>query len=123
MSLLPVDEAVARILAGVVPLPAERVGLGEAYGRTLAEPLAAKRDQPPFDASAMDGYALRAVDGGAGARLKVIGTSAAGHGFAGEVSAGEAVRIFTGAPLPKGADAVLIQEDAEAGSDGTVVAR
>ena len=123
MSLLPVDEAVARILAGVVPLPAERVGLGEAYGRTLAEPLAAKRDQPPFDASAMDGYALRAVDGGAGARLKVIGASAAGHGFAGEVSAGEAVRIFTGAPLPKGADAVLIQEDAEAGSDGTVVAR
>ena len=122
MSLLPVDEAVGQIVAGVAPLAAETVPLDDAFGRTLAVPLAAKRDQPPFPASAMDGYAVRAADARVGARLKVIGASAAGHRFAGKVSVGEAVRIFTGAPLPDGADAVLIQEDADAG-DGTVVPR
>ena len=83
MSLLPVEEAIGRILAGVSPLPAETVDICEAYGRFLAEDLAAGRSQPPFPASAMDGYAVRAEDAGEGARLKVIGTSAAGHGFAG----------------------------------------
>jgi molybdopterin molybdotransferase len=122
--LLPIAEAVARIVAGVRPLAAETVALDAAEGRTLAEPLAARRTQPPFDASAMDGYAIRAADlVAAPARLRLIGTAAAGTGFGGSVGPGEAVRIFTGAPVPAGADAVLIQENAEASGSGTIVAR
>jgi molybdopterin molybdotransferase len=113
VSLLPVDEAVARLLAGVRPTEAERVPLAESAGRALAEDLAAKRTQPPFPASAMDGYAVRTADAGAGATLRVVGESRAGERFSGAVGAGEAVRIFTGAPVPEGADAILIQEDAE----------
>ena len=60
--LLPVDEAVARIIVGAAPVPCDYVALAEAAGRTLAEPLKARRDQPPFDASSMDGYAVRAAD-------------------------------------------------------------
>ncbi len=85
---------------------------GEAGGRVLAEDLRAKRQQPPFAASAMDGYAVRVADvATVPATLKLIGQSAAGHAFSGVVSAGEAVRIFTGAPLPQGADSVVIQEN------------
>jgi len=123
MSLLPVEEAIGRILAGVSPLPAETVGISEAYGRFLAEDLAAWRSQPPFPASAMDGYAVRSEDAREGARLKVIGTAAAGHGFAGRIAAGETARIFTGAPVPEGADAILIQENAETIDATTIVAR
>jgi molybdopterin molybdotransferase len=112
VALLPVPEAISRILTGIYPHPAETVPLDLSPGRRLAEPLAALRSQPPFPASAMDGYALRAADAVPGAELKVIGMSAAGHGFRGTISAGECVRIFTGAPVPEGADAILIQEDA-----------
>lgn len=123
MSLLPVDQAIARIVAGVGPLPSERVLIADAAGRVLAEPLTARRTHPPFPISAMDGYAVIADDlPAAGARATVIGISAAGHGFAGKLSRGECVRIFTGAPLPAGADAVLMQENAEV--DGSsIVAR
>ncbi len=80
----------------------------------LAAALAARLTQPPFDASAMDGYALRAADAAEiGSVLTVIGESAAGHGFSGGVGVGQAVRIFTGAPVPSGADSILLQEDAE----------
>ncbi len=120
MTLLPVGEALARILAGVrEPLPAETVPLAACRGRTLAADLAALRTQPPFSASAMDGYAVRAADAGPGARLAVVGQSVAGRRFAGRIGAGEAVRIFTGAPVPEGADAILIQENAE--RDGETV--
>jgi molybdopterin molybdotransferase len=112
MGLLPVAEAIARIVAGVEPCPSEEVALAMAAGRCLAGPLAARRSQPPFPASAMDGYAVRSADAEAGAELSVIGTAAAGHAFKGAVGRGECVRIFTGAPVPDGADAVLIQEDA-----------
>jgi molybdopterin molybdotransferase len=112
MALMPVAEAKARILAGVAPLPAESVSIYEARGRVLAVSLKAQLTQPPFDASAMDGYAVRAADvATAPVSLKLIGTSAAGHAFAGKVGPHEAVRIFTGAPLPEGADTVVIQED------------
>ncbi len=122
MALLPVDQALARILDGVAPLSAETVGIADAAGRTLAAPLAATRTQPPFPASAMDGYAVRAADAAAvPARLRVTGTSAAGHRFAGSVGPGEAVRIFTGAPVPDGADAVVIQEDCDAAGDAVVL--
>ncbi|UXN63921.1 molybdopterin molybdotransferase MoeA [Phyllobacterium sp. A18/5-2] len=113
--LLPVDEALRRILAGASKLETEAAFLGEAGGRVLAADLHAKRQQPPFAASAMDGYALRAADvANVPATLKLIGQSAAGHAFLGVVSAGETVRIFTGAPVPKGADSVVIQENAVA---------
>lgn len=112
MALMPVAEAKARILAGIEPLPAETVSLYEAKGRVLAEGLKAQLTQPPFDASAMDGYAVRAADvATVPVSLKVIGASAAGHAFAGTLRPNEAVRIFTGAPLPEGADTIVIQED------------
>ena len=109
--LLYVDDALVRLLDGVVPLAAEDVPLIAAHGRVLAAPLVARLAQPPFDASAMDGYAVSAAEApAAGARLLVIGEAAAGRGFSGRVEAGTAVRIFTGAPIPIGADAVVIQE-------------
>jgi len=111
---LSVAEARARILADVAAdRPIEIVGLGPAFGRTLARDLAAKRTQPPKAVSAMDGYAVRAADlAHLPVRLKQIGESAAGHGFSGPLGQGETVRIFTGAPVPDGADAILIQENA-----------
>lgn len=114
-ALLPVSEALSRLLARAKPMEqTEAVDLGRAPGRVLAEGLAARLTQPPFDSSAMDGYALRSEDvPEIGTLLTVIGQSAAGHAFAGTVGKGEAVRIFTGAPVPEGADTVLIQEDAE----------
>src|ERR1700761_2440002 len=110
MKLLPVDEARARMLAEIAPLASETVPLAQAIGRVLAEDVAAVRDQPPFNASAMDGWAVHAAD--SPASLRIVGESAAGHGFEGAVGAGEAVRIFTGAAVPDGCDAIVIQEDA-----------
>ncbi|MSU89917.1 molybdopterin molybdenumtransferase MoeA [Rhodobacteraceae bacterium 2CG4] len=119
--MIPVAEARARILAPLSPLPTETVPLARALGRVLAEPVAARRTQPPFDASAMDGYAVRRAEAGPGAVLRVIGESAAGARFDGVLGAGQAVRIFTGAPLPAGADDVLIQEDADRNGDRITV--
>ncbi len=115
MSLLPVATALERLLGKAAPVTAvEDVPLHAANGRVLASDLPAKLTQPPFDASAMDGYALRAGDATEmGTELRVIGESAAGRGFSGSVGPGETVRIFTGAPVPEGADTILIQEDAE----------
>jgi molybdopterin molybdotransferase len=111
MVLLSVAEALQRVTEGLTPLEAERVALDDARGRVLAEDLAAKLTQPPFDASAMDGYAVRAQDVAAlPAMLKLVGQAAAGAGFRGRVGPGEAVRIFTGAPVPDGADTIVIQE-------------
>lgn len=112
MSLLPVDEALSTILARVPAVTAQDVAIVDAVGRVLAAPLIATHDQPPFDASAMDGYAMRAADVVEGQWLGVIGMSQAGAGFSGAVGQGEAVRIFTGAPLPVGADTVIMQEEA-----------
>lgn len=109
MALMPVAEALTRILATAKLSAAETVKLENSYDRILANDLKAKRDQPPFPSSAMDGYALRHAD--IAAPLKLIGVSAAGHAFKGTVKAGEAVRILTGAPLPKGADTIVIQEN------------
>ncbi len=119
--LLPVDDALARVLSGAVRLGEEDVPLANARGRILSRDLIAKRTQPPVDVSAMDGYALRAADLAAGP-LRVVGESAAGHGYGAPLGPGEAVRIFTGAPTPQGADAILLQEDAEA-ADGLLRAK
>jgi len=115
MALMPVPEALARLLDGTAPLPGETVTIDKAAWRVLASDIAALRTQPPFDASAMDGYAVRAADvASAPVSLRIIGEAPAGKGFKGQVGPGEAVRIFTGAPVPQGADAVLIQENARA---------
>jgi molybdopterin molybdotransferase len=117
MSLPSVEEARAAMLAWAEVLPAETMALEAALGRTLAEKIHAIRDQPPYPASAMDGWALRAAD--APGRLTIIGESAAGKPFEAALATGEAVRIFTGAAVPPGADTVVIQEDAT--RDGAVV--
>jgi molybdopterin molybdotransferase len=119
MSLLPVSEALARVLDGIEPPSVQTVSIYNAEDRVLARDLEARFTQPPFAASAMDGYAVRGADlGEPGTRLKVIGESAAGHGLRQTVGAGEAARIFTGAPMPTGTDTVVIQEDVDReGSD------
>ena len=108
---VPVADALARILRLVEPTGTEEVALTEATGRVLAEDAVATRNQPPFAASSMDGYAVRAADAILGARLAVTGEAAAGNGHGGRVGQGEAIRIFTGAPVPDGADTILIQEN------------
>jgi molybdopterin molybdotransferase len=111
-------EALERLLAEAAPIAeTEQSLLADAAGRTLATDLAATRGQPPFAASAMDGYAVRAADLEPGRALKLVGEAAAGRAFEGAVGPGDAVRIFTGAPLPPGTDTVLIQENAEADAD------
>lgn len=107
--MLSYEDALPRLLAASVPVSPIDVPLAEAAGLTLAEDLAARLTQPPFPASAMDGYAVRWAD--MPGPWRVVGESAAGRGFAGKVGAGEAARIFTGAPLPEGADTVIVQEE------------
>lgn len=115
MSLLPVAEAQARLIALADPLPAETAPLASCAGRWLAEDLHARRSQPWADLSAMDGYAIRHAD--LPGPWRVIGESAAGGGAPPPVTAGQAVRIFTGAPLPAGADSIIIQEDVQREGD------
>jgi molybdopterin molybdotransferase len=112
-SMISVEEALKRVLASAeTPLEEEKVALQAAYGRVLAHDLKALRTQPPFPNSAMDGYAIRSADAASTpATLNVVGESAAGRAFEGAVGPGEAVRIFTGAPMPDGADTIVVQED------------
>jgi molybdopterin molybdotransferase len=111
VALMPVAEALARVLADARPLPAESVPLHDALGRVLAADVMALRTQPPDALSAMDGYAVRAADiERAPVTLNVIGDVAAGHPFDGEIKAGQAARIFTGGVMPSGSDTVVIQE-------------
>lgn len=119
MPMLTVAEALARVLNGAAPSGVETVPLESARQRVLATDLSATLTQPPFAASAMDGYAVRAGDVATlPAHLTVIGESAAGHGFAKPIGPHEAVRIFTGAPIPKGADAIVIQENTRKTANG-----
>lgn len=114
--MIDVDEAIDRILRLARPLPAQTVPLADAAGHYLTGPVTAHLDNPRFDVSAMDGYALRTQDR-ADKPFRLIGRSEAGSGFEGEVGPGESVRIFTGAPIPNGADAVVMQEKVEAEGD------
>lgn len=109
--MISVSEALSAVLKLGAPLDIETVPLAEADGRVLAQDVFATRNQPPFAASAMDGYAISTIDVVAGERFTVIGEAAAGHRIDGAVGAGQAVRIFTGAPMPDGAERVIIQED------------
>ncbi|MBU0723684.1 MAG: molybdopterin molybdotransferase MoeA [Alphaproteobacteria bacterium] len=120
--MIPVEDALQRILAGLTPLDAEDVSLDAALGRVLAQDVAARVTQPPKPVSAMDGYAVKAADvASVPAVLTVIGSAPAGRGFQGVLESGQAVRIFTGAPLPDGADSIVIQEDTEASGDQVTV--
>ena len=112
--MISVEEALARLLAPLETLPPEQVSIADAVGRVLAEDVAARRTQPPFALSAMDGYAVRADDlGHIPVTLRIVAEIPAGAGFGGHLGPGEAARIFTGAPLPDGADTIVIQEDTE----------
>lgn len=119
--MITVSDALTELFALASPVGTERVRLGRAAGRVLAQPVAATRDQPPFPASAMDGYAI-AGPATPGRRLSVIGEAAAGHRFAGRIGGDDAVRIFTGAPVPPGADRVVIQEDVTRSGDEITIA-
>ena len=121
--MLSVEEALARILAAFETLPAETVSLTEARGRVLAEDVVARVDQPPQAVSAMDGYAVRAADlATLPVTLTQVGEAPAGGAYAGRLEPGQCVRIFTGGPLPAGADAIVIQEDVEAEGSRITVA-
>jgi molybdopterin molybdotransferase len=116
--LMPVPEALQRVLADARPLPSETVALNDALGRVLTQDVVALRTQPPAAVSAMDGYAVRAADvANAPVTLKLIGEVAAGHPFEGHVGPGQAARIFTGGLMPAGADTVVIQEIARRAGD------
>jgi len=119
--MISVAEARERILAALRPTPAEIVPLAAAWNRVSATVVQARLTQPPRDVSAMDGFSLRAADGVLGARLRVVGTTPAGHPWPGTVGPGEAVRIFTGSIIPDGADAILLQEDAARNGDSVTV--
>ena len=123
MSLLPVAEALKRILDVATTLEPEHVDLLKARGRTLASPVVSKLNNPPFDASAMDGYAVRAEDvANVPTSLTVIGEAGAGRPFTGTLRKGEAIRIFTGGSVPDGGDAIVIQENVDA-SGSTITVR
>jgi len=116
--VISVEEALTRLLALIDTLPREQVSLADGLGRVLAEDVAARRTQPPFAVSAMDGYAVRAADlDRVPVELRIVAEVPAGAGFGGHVGPGEAARIFTGAPMPAGTDTVVIQEDTERSGD------
>ena len=120
--MISVEEARRRILDGFAPLPAEQVSLANALGRVLVHDIASRRTQPPSAVSAMDGYAVRAGDvADAPVALQIIGQAPAGGAYGGIVGAGECVRIFSGGPVPRGADAIVIQEDTDADGDRVTV--
>ena len=112
--MISVEEALSRLLAPLETLPPEQISIADGLGRVLAEDVVARRTQPPFAVSAMDGYAVRAEDlGEVPVELRIVAEVPAGAGFGGHVGAGEAARIFTGAPLPAGTDTIVIQEDTQ----------
>jgi molybdopterin molybdotransferase len=116
--VISVEEALSRLLAPLETLPLEQISIVDAVGRVLAEDVAARRTQPPFAVSAMDGYAVRAEDVAAvPVELRIVAEVPAGSGFGGHVGPREAARIFTGAPMPAGTDTIVIQEDTQREGD------
>jgi molybdopterin molybdotransferase len=116
--VISVEEALSRLLAPLEKLPIEQISIVDGLGRVLAEDLAARRTQPPFAVSAMDGYAARAEDlATVPVELRIVAEVPAGAGFGGHVGPGEAARIFTGAPMPAGTDTIVIQEDTQREGD------
>ena len=116
--MISVAEATSRILEAMLPVSTETVGVSAGWGRVLALPVTARLDQPPGDVSAMDGYAVRATDPGP---WSVVGSAPAGHPFQGTIGQNQALRLFTGSLVPTGADAIVIQEDADRDGDKLIV--
>ncbi|MGC4114334.1 MAG: hypothetical protein QM765_06900 [Myxococcales bacterium] len=124
--MLTVEQALAEVLSQVPVMPTQKVGLLDALGRVLAEEVASPRDLPPYDVSQMDGYALRAADvrqasASSPVKLAIVARSVAGKGTDRPIGPGEAARVTTGAPLPSGADAVVMQEETEREGDTLLV--
>ncbi len=120
--MISVDEAFEQVMSGISPLQAEDISVADGLDRVLAADVASRVTQPPDAMSAMDGYAVRAEDvASVPVTLTQIGESAAGNGYDGKIGPGETVRIFTGAPLPDGADAIIIQEDTDTDGDQITV--
>jgi len=121
-ALMPVEDARQRVLDAMVPVAAETIALADALGRVLAHDVTARVTQPPTAVSAMDGYAVIAADAATvPCTLEVVGEAPAGGAYEGEVSGGQAVRIFTGGPVPDGADAIVIQEDTTRDGDQVTI--
>ena len=121
-SLISVSDAQRQIIDTLSPLPAEQVSVSQGLGRVLAEDIVSRRNQPPMAVSAMDGYAVRAQDVAATpSKLNIVGYAPAGHTYDGIVGPGEAVRIFTGARVPEGADTIVIQENTEQSGENVLV--
>ena len=118
--MISFEEALDALLDLARPTGIERRHITRAAGRVLAEPVTARRDQPPFAAASMDGYAVRSSEAVPGARLAVAGESQAGARWTGELPTGACIRIFTGAPVPRDCDRVVIQEDVERDGDAIV---
>jgi len=119
--MISVAEALERILVQGKLMPVEEIPLQDALGRVLATDITSRRTQPPSDVSAMDGYAVRAADATLGATLTRVGEAPAGGAHEGDVQQGQTVRIFTGGPVPSGADAIVLQEDVEIDENGLIV--
>jgi len=116
--MISVAEAHKRLVAAFAPLESEQISVADASGRVLAQTVVARLSQPPADLSAMDGYAVRASDtADVPCDLRVVGSAPAGGAYSAVLQAGEAVRIFTGGPVPDGADAIVIQEDTKRSGD------
>ena len=110
--MISVSEAEERILSVICPMPLEQVVITDSFGRVAGEDIRSRRTQPPMPVSAMDGYAVRAEDiSKIPVELKVVGYAPAGGSYETSLKAGEAVRIFTGAPVPFGANTIIIQEN------------
>lgn len=119
--MISVEDALAQVLALVTPTGTENIPLDQACGRIMAHPATARLNQPPFNASAMDGYAIQAADAQTDRPLRIIGEAAAGHPWHGRATPGTAIRIFTGAPVPDGYDRVIMQEDCRREGDHIVI--
>jgi len=120
--MISVDEALNKILTAIPVLAPEQVNIANALGRVLAEDVISRVTQPPIDVSAMDGYAVRAEDvADSPTELRIIGEAPAGASYDGTMQSGEAVRIFTGGPVPAGADSIIMQENTERPSDDIVI--
>ena len=122
--MISFDEALERVRGAAHPLGTETVAIDAAAGRVLAAPAIARIASPRRDVSAMDGYAVREADlSTLPAKLKIVGDSFAGGGWNGAIGSGKCVRIFTGAPVPEGADRVVIQENVRREGDLAVLVR
>ena len=120
--MISVDEALKRITGAMSAMPVEQIALADALGRVLAEDVIARRTQPPMAVSAMDGYAVRAEDvQQLPVTLEVVGTAPAGKAYDNSLRPNQAVRIFTGGPVPDGADAIVIQENTTAEANTVTV--